>query len=52
MAELIIENTPQLVTLSGPGHPRSGADMSELGIINGGALLVRDGVIVAVGATS
>jgi imidazolonepropionase len=52
MADLIVENASQLVTLAGPARPRSGAEMRELGIIIGGALLARDGVIVAVGAAS
>src|SRR6059036_2304620 len=52
MAELIIENVSQLVTLAGAAQPRAGAEMRELGIIIGGALLARDGVIVAVGAAS
>lgn len=52
MAELIIENVSQLVTLAGPARPRAGAEMRELGIINDGAVLARDGVIVAAGAAS
>jgi len=49
MVELIVDNVSQLVTLAGPPRPRVGAEMRELGIINNGALLIRDGVIVAVG---
>lgn len=52
MTELIIENAAQLVTLAGPLRPRVGSEMRELGIINNGAVLSRNGVIVAVGATS
>src|SRR5512144_1192509 len=52
MTEIIIRNITQLVTLAGPARPRAGIEMSELEIINDGALLTRDGVIVAVGATS
>jgi imidazolonepropionase len=52
MADLIVENASQLVTLAGPARPRAGPEMRELGIIIGGALLARDGVIVAVGAAS
>jgi imidazolonepropionase len=50
--ELLITHASQLVTLAGPARPRVGAEMRELGIIEDGALLARDGVIVAVGATS
>lgn len=50
--ELLITHASQLVTLAGPLRPRLGAEMRELGIIRDGALLARDGLIVAVGATS
>lgn len=52
MTDLIIENAAQLVTLAGPARPRLGTELRELGIIDGGALLARDGVILAVGAAS
>jgi imidazolonepropionase len=50
--ELLITHASQLVTVAGPGRPRVGQEMRELGIIDDGAVLSRDGVIVAVGATS
>src|SRR6185369_7261094 len=50
--ELLITNASELVTLAGPARPRIGAEMRELAIVEGGALLARNGVIVAVGATS
>src|SRR2546421_5629117 len=50
--ELLITNASQLVTLNGPARPRVGSEMRELEIITDGAVLARDGVIVAVGATS
>jgi imidazolonepropionase len=50
--DLLITNALQLVTLAGPARPRVGAEMRELAIVNGGALLARDGLIVAVGAAS
>jgi len=50
--ELLITNASQLVTLAGPARPRVGAEMRELALVEGGALLSRDGVIVAVGAAS
>lgn len=52
MAEIIILNVSQLVTLGGPARPRAGIEMRELEIINDGVLLTRDGVIVAVGVAS
>ncbi len=45
---LLISGASQLLTLRGRG-PRRGNSLSNLGIIQDGALLVRDGVIVAVG---
>jgi imidazolonepropionase len=52
MNELLITHASQLVTMGGPARPRTGAEMRELSIIGDGALLARDGVIVALGATS
>src|SRR6266850_972185 len=52
MSELIIENISQLVTLAGPARPRTGAEMRNLSIFDDAAVLVRDGVIEAVGAAS
>ena len=49
MPELAVVNCSQLVTLAGPARPRTGAEMRELGIVTGGAMLVRDGRIAAVG---
>jgi len=45
---LLISGASQLLTLRGRG-PRRGNSLSNLGIIQDGALLVRDGVIAAVG---
>jgi imidazolonepropionase len=50
--ELLITHASQLVTLAGSPRPRVGPEMRELAIIEDGALLARDGVIVAVGASS
>ena len=46
---LALVNCSQLVTLAGPARPRVGAEMRELGIINEGAILIRDGLIESVG---
>lgn len=45
---LLITGASQLLTLRGHG-PRRGAALANLGIIKGGALLVRDGLITALG---
>ena len=46
---LAVVGCRQLVTLRGPARPRMRAEMRELGLIEDGALLVRDGRIVAAG---
>jgi imidazolonepropionase len=46
---LLIRGASQLLTLRGRG-PRRGRALANLGIIKDGALLVRDGLIAAVGA--
>jgi imidazolonepropionase len=50
--ELLITHASQMVTLAGPRRARAGAEMRDLRIIEDGAALARDGVIVAVGASS
>jgi imidazolonepropionase len=47
---LLITGAGQLLTLRGRGA-RRGKALSALGIIRDGALLIRDGLIVAVGTT-
>ena len=48
--QLAVINCSQLVTLAGPKRgPRAGAAMSELFIIEDGAMLVRDGRIERTG---
>src|SRR5262245_65430176 len=47
---LAIIGASQLVTLAGPRRPRMGAEMRELGIINHGAMLIRNGRIIQTGA--
>jgi imidazolonepropionase len=46
---LAIVNCAQLVTLAGPARPRVGLEMREIGIIDDGGLIVRDGRIEQVG---
>src|SRR5215213_9525421 len=46
---LAVLNCSQLVTLAGPRRPRVGAELRELSIVEGGAMLVRDGLIERVG---
>jgi len=48
---LLLRNIAQLVTLRGGNVPRTGAAMSDLGIIENGALLIHGDRIVWVGST-
>lgn len=49
---LAILNCSQVVTLAGPARPRVGFELRELGIVERGALLVRDGLIESVGTST
>jgi imidazolonepropionase len=49
---LAVVDIGQLVTLAGPQHPRVGAELRELGLIENGALLIEDGHIDAAGPYS
>jgi len=49
MSKLLVVNASQIVTLAGPTRPRVGAELRELAIIPGGAMLIADGLIAAVG---
>jgi imidazolonepropionase len=50
VSQLAVWNAGQLVTLTGPPHPRTGPELLDLGVIPNGALLVRDGRVQATGA--
>ncbi|HEX8287656.1 MAG TPA: imidazolonepropionase [Pyrinomonadaceae bacterium] len=47
--DLIIHNASQLVTCASGGKPKRAAEMQNVGLIENGAVAVRDGKIVAVG---
>ena len=51
MSSLAVLNASELVTLSGPKRPRFGAELSEVGIVPDGGMIVRDGKIERVGPT-
>src|SRR6266705_856248 len=51
MSSLAILHASQLVTLSGPKRPRVGTELSALGIIRDGGMLIRNGEIERVGPT-
>ncbi len=48
---LLFKNIRQVITLRGGAAPRRGAEMSELGIIENGAILIRADRIAWVGST-
>ncbi len=52
MTSLAVLHASQLVTLSGPKGPRVGTELSALGIIRDGGMLIRDGKIERVGPTA
>ena len=49
MSSVALLHASQLVTLSGPKRPRAGKELSDLGIIRDGGILIRDGKIDSVG---
>ena len=52
MGCLAVLHASQLVTLAGPERPRTGRELSELAIIRDGGMLIRDGRIDVVSASS
>ena len=52
MSSLAVLYATQLVTLRGPKRPRVGGELSELGIIPDGGMLIRDGKIEKVGLSN
>jgi imidazolonepropionase len=49
LKSLALLHASQVITLSGPKRPRVGKEMSELGIIRDGGILIRDGNINIIG---
>ena len=48
MRTIAVLHATQLVTLAGPAGPRVGAEMCEIGIIENGGMLIRDGKIATI----
>ena len=48
---ILLRGAKQLLTLRGPSGARRGAALHDLGVIEDGSVLIRDGVIAAVGST-
>jgi imidazolonepropionase len=51
-SSLLVANCSQLVTLAGRAGPRVGPELRDIGIVQDGAMFVREGRIVAVGKRS
>ncbi len=51
-ADLIIVNASELVTMAGPAAPRRGSDLGFVGSLSDGAVAIRNGKILAAGATA
>ena len=51
MKSVVVLHASQLVTLAGSTRPRVGGEMSDLGIIRDGGILIRDGKIDIVGSS-
>jgi imidazolonepropionase len=49
---IAVINCSQVVTLAGPARPRVGAELRELGIVAGGGLFIRNGLIDRVGTVA
>ena len=49
MTAALIRNAAQIVTMASGGRAKRGAALADPGLVVGGAVLVRDGVIAAVG---
>jgi imidazolonepropionase len=49
LKSLALLHASQVITLSGPKRPRVGKELSELGIIRDGGILIRDGNINIIG---
>ncbi len=52
MKALAVLHASQLVTLVGPKRPRTGSELSEIGIIPDGGMLIRDDKIEVVGPSN
>ena len=50
MTATLVRNASQIVTMASGGRPKRGADLGDPGVVAGGAILVRDGVIASVGS--
>jgi imidazolonepropionase len=52
LKSLALLHASQLVTLAGPKRPRVGKELSDLGIVRDGGILIRDGKIDIVGSSA
>jgi imidazolonepropionase len=52
LKSVAVLHASQVVTLAGPPRPRIGSEMLDLAIVTDGGLLIRDGVVTAVGSSA
>ncbi len=50
--DLFVHHAAQLVTVASPGQPKRGPAMRDLGLVEDGAIAVKDGRIILVGQTA
>lgn len=50
--DLILKNASQLITCASQNQPKRGGEMRDIGVIEGGAIAIEGGKIVAVGDTA
>lgn len=50
MSSVAVLHAAQLITVGGPNRPRRGPELSDVGIIRNGGMLISEGNITAVGA--
>lgn len=51
MKTIAVVNAAQLVTLAGPQRARTGGEMRDLAVVKDGGMLVRDGMVSAMGTS-
>jgi imidazolonepropionase len=49
VSEFAVVNCSQILTLAGPARARVGPELRELGVVENGSMIVRDGLVAAVG---
>ncbi|MEC0212840.1 imidazolonepropionase, partial [Paenibacillus ehimensis] len=48
--DLLVHNIGELITMAGEAGPRTGSRMADVPVVKGGAVAMRDDVVVAAGS--